>query len=197
MTQPNIPVKQLSPISREALAAHFLRLAPEDHRLRFGSSMTPQALREYVDRLDFERDAVFGVFDDELRLVGVAHVARLEDGVELGVSVVPGERGKGIGSALFARAHAYARNQLLRQLFMHCLTENKAMMHIARKAGMSIVTEAGESSAYLELPPTDVATIAQELLHERVALLDVALKAQVISAKRFAARMRGEKAEKD
>jgi len=187
-----IPVKQLSARSREALLAHFLALAPEDHRLRFGTSMTPRAIAEYVERIDFERDAVFGVFDDELRLVGVAHVARQEDGAELGVSVVPSERGKGAGGALFERAHAYARNQLLRQLFMHCLTENKAMMHLARKAGMTIASEAGEADAYLELPPADAATIAQELLQERVALLDVALKAQVIAARRLAARLRGE-----
>jgi RimJ/RimL family protein N-acetyltransferase len=189
----SIPVKQLSPISREALIAHFLRLAPEDFRLRFGRSMTPDAIREYVEAIDFDRDAVFGVFDDDLELAGVAHVGRMEDGAELGVSVVPGSRGKGIGSALFERAHGYARNQGLRQLFMHCLTENKAMMHIAGKAGMTIVTEAGESAAHLELPPADAATIARELLQERVALYDIALKTQLRAARRLAANLRGEK----
>jgi GNAT superfamily N-acetyltransferase len=111
---------------------------------------------------------------------------------EFGVSVVPGWRGRGVGTALFERAHAYARNQLIRQLFVHCLTENKAMMHIARKADMQIVVESGEADAYLSLPLTDAATITQELIDERVALLDVALKAQLIAARRLAARMRGE-----
>ncbi len=187
-----IPVKQLSPLSREALVQHFLALAPEDYRLRFGRSMTPDAVREYVAAIDFDRDAAFGVFDDELRLAGVAHVGRTEDGAELGVSVDPGSRGKGVGSALFERAHGYARNQGLRQLFMHCLAENRAMMHIAGKAGMNIVTEAGAAAAHLELPPGDAATIAQELLQERVALYDIALKAQLRAAKRFAASLRGE-----
>jgi hypothetical protein len=67
------------------------------------------------------------------------------------------------------------------------------MMHIARKAGMNIVTEAGESDAHLALPPADAATIAQELLQERVALYDVALKAQLRAAKRLAASLRGER----
>ena len=193
MTQLTVPIKQLSPLSRAALIAHFLRLTSEDFRLRFGRSMTPDAMREYVAAIDFDRDAAFGAFDDDLRLAGVAHVGRTEDGAELGVSVVPDSRGKGIGSALFERAHGYARNQGLRQLFMHCLTENKAMMHIARKAGMNIVTEAGESDAHLELPPADVGTIARELLQERVALYDIALKTQLRAAKRFAASLRGEK----
>jgi hypothetical protein len=192
-----VPVKQLSPLSREALIAHFLGLAPEDYRLRFGRSMTPEAIREYVGGIDFGRDAVFGVFDDELRLAGVAHVGRMEEGAELGVSVAPGSRGQGVGSALFERANAYARNQQLRQLFMHCLTENKAMMHIAAKAGMKIVTAAGEADAYLELPPADAATIAQELLQERVALFDVALKAQLKAARRLAASLRSARPETD
>ncbi len=188
----SIPVKQLSAVNRAALLDHFLALAPEDHRLRFGRSMTTDAIREYVTAIDFDRDTAFGVFDDDLRLAGVAHVGRTEDGAELGVSVLPDSRGKGVGSALFERAHGYARNQGLRQLFMHCLTENNAMMHIARKAGMNIVTAAGESDAHLELPPADAGTIARELLQERVALYDIALKTQLRAAKRLAASLRGE-----
>ena len=57
-----VPIKQLSPLSREALVEHFLALAPEDYRLRFGRSMTPDAIREYVAAIDFDGDAVFGVF---------------------------------------------------------------------------------------------------------------------------------------
>jgi RimJ/RimL family protein N-acetyltransferase len=186
-------VKRLSRLSRDALVAHFTALAPADLRLRFGMLKSPQAIAEYVDGIDYDQDAVFGVFDDELRLVGVAHVGRMPDGTaEFGVSVLPEWRGRGIGTVLFERANAYARNQLIRQLFVHCLTENKAMMHIARKADMRIVVESGEADAYLSLPPTDAATIAQELIDERVALFDVALKAQLVAAKRLAARMRGE-----
>jgi RimJ/RimL family protein N-acetyltransferase len=191
-TEPAIPVKRLSQLSRVALLDHFHALSTEDLRLRFGGPMTEERLAQYLAGIDLGRDALFGVFDGELRLVGVAHVARMEDGAELGVSVIPAERGKGIGNALFQRANAYARNQFLGQLFMHCLIENKVMMHIARKNGMQIVTEAGEADAYLELPPTDTATIAHEMLQERVALFDVALKAQVRGAKRMAARLRGE-----
>lgn len=197
MTLPaTLPVKQLSAISRPALVRHFLALPAEDLRLRFGAMKSPDALRAYVTDLDFDEDAVFGVFNGALELVGVAHVGRMRDGTaEFGVSVLPGERGRGIGSALFERANAYARNHLIAQMFMHCLTENKPMMQIARKSGMTIVAAAGEADAYLRLPPADVATIAQELMQERVALFDVALKAQIIAARRLAARLRGDEPE--
>ncbi|MGZ8316076.1 MAG: hypothetical protein ACXW3B_13010, partial [Telluria sp.] len=41
-------------------------------------------------------------------------------------------------SKLFERAAIHCRNQDVDTLYMHCLSSNKVMMHIARKAGMEI-----------------------------------------------------------
>jgi RimJ/RimL family protein N-acetyltransferase len=187
----NVLTKQLSALSREALRRHFLALGADDIRLRFGSSMSAEASSAYVDKIDFDRDAVFGVFDDDLKLIGVAHLALdpERDAAELGVSVLPGHRGRGVGTALFERAEAHARNYYIKILFMHCLTENQPMMHIAQKSGMRVVTGAGEADAHLILAPPDAANVAEELLQERVALWDIALKAQSRSAKKIAAAM--------
>jgi len=187
-----IPVKRLSGADRAALAAHFLALDDADRRLRFGSARSDESLRQYVESLDFDRDAVFGAFDDELALAGVAHVAVSPEFAELGVSVLPGARERGIGSALFERANLFARTHFIRSMFTHCLTENRAMMHIAKKSGMKIVTEAGEADAWLELPPAGVTTVTRELMADRVALLDYAMKAQLTAARRLAASWRGE-----
>ncbi|MGH8752792.1 MAG: GNAT family N-acetyltransferase [Burkholderiales bacterium] len=186
--------KQLSSISREALHRHFLALPPEDIRLRFGSALSEEALIAYVDKINFDNDAVFGVFDDNLKLTGVAHLALdpEHDTAELGVSVLPGHRSRGIGTALFKRAEAHARNHYIKILFMHCLTENQPMMHIAGKSGMWVVaTGAGEADAYLELPPPDAANVANELVQERVALWDITMKAQFLSAMKIAQAMAG------
>jgi len=187
-----VPVKRLSGADRPALVAHFLQLDDADRRLRFGSARGDDSLREYVAALDFDRDAVFGVFDDELQLAGVAHVAVSPDSAELGVSVLPGARERGVGTALFERANLFARTHYIRTMFTHCLTENRAMMRIARKTGMAIVTEAGEAAARLELPPAGMTTITRELMADRVALLDYAMKAQLTAARRLAASLRGE-----
>jgi RimJ/RimL family protein N-acetyltransferase len=188
--------KQLSAISREALSRHFLALPPEDMRLRFGSSLSEEALNAYVDKIDFNSDAVFGVFDDSLKLTGVAHLALdpEHDAAELGVSVLPEHRGQGIGTALFKRAEAHARNHYIKILFMHCLTENRPMMHIASKSGMQVVAAgAGEADAHLELLPPDAANVANELVQERVALWDIAMKAQFLSARKIAKAMAGKR----
>lgn len=178
-----VHVRRLEVESRPKLEAHFLSLSSEDQHLRFGTSLSKDAIADYVARIDFVRDAVFGVYDDELAIAGVAHLARNPDAAELGLSVAPGFRGKGIGSALFRRAHEHARNHLIHALFMHCLAENETMMHIARKAGMKIVIHPGEAQAFLDLPPWSPSTIARELIEDQAALCDFALKSQVLAAR--------------
>jgi len=171
------------------LQAHFLTLGAPDRRLRFGALLNDFAVRQYVERIDFERDAAFGVFDEDLRLVGAAHLARGSGHAELGVSVLEGHRGCGVGGALLARAHTHARNWGVRALFMHCLTENGAMMYLANRQGMRIVADAGEADAWLELPAADASSHFGAAFDQRVALFDYAMKAQLASARRIAAAL--------
>jgi GNAT superfamily N-acetyltransferase len=172
----NVAIRELARLDRAALAAHLLALGGEDRRLRFGAPLNDAAVRSYVERVDFERDAVFGVHDDSLRLIAAAHVARANGHAELGVSVLRGNRGRGIGGALLARAYLRARNWGVRTLFMHCLTENAAMMHLARKHAMDLVVEFGEADAWLELPRADASSHFGEVFAQRVGLFDYALK---------------------
>jgi GNAT superfamily N-acetyltransferase len=178
-----IEVQRLTEGSRAALAAHFIALSADDRRLRFGASISTESIGAYVAGIDFGHDAVFGVIDDELALVGVAHVAFLTDAAELGISVLPEHRGRGAGRALFARAAEHARNRFVPRLFMHCLAENAAIMHIARTSGMEIVVEAGDADAHLALSPASPASVTGEYLTDRLALFDYALKAHVATLK--------------
>lgn len=176
-------VQRLTEGARPALVAHFLALPADDRRLRFGASLSAERIAAYVAEIDFGRDAVFGIFDDALTLVGVAHVAFADDVAELGISVLPEYRGCGAGRALFARAAEHARNRFVPRLFMHCLAENAAIMHIARTSGMDIVAEAGDADAHLALSPASPASVTGEYLIDRLALYDYALKAHVAALK--------------
>jgi RimJ/RimL family protein N-acetyltransferase len=180
-----VPVLQLCEANREALRRHFFALDAEDLRLRFEHAIGETTLHKYVDAIDFERDAVFGVFDERLELAGVAHLGLRGDFAEFGVSVLAGHRGKGVGTALFRRAYEYCRNHRIGTLFVHCLKENAAMIHIARKAGMRIVLDAAEVEAHLRVPPGDPLSYAEEFIEERVGLFDLALKSQFLAARTF------------
>jgi RimJ/RimL family protein N-acetyltransferase len=186
-----VAVQRLTATSRPELFAHFLALPVEDRRLRFGSPRSAESIADYVDAIDFDRDAVFAVHDDRLALVGVAHVAFGDDSAELGLSVLPTHRRQGIGGALFERGAAHARNRSVPRLFMHCLAENAPIMRIARKFGMDVVTQFGDADAHVALPPATAASITGEYVTERFALYDHALKAQFAAWQRLNAALLG------
>lgn len=150
-------VRELTSNDRDRLLQHFLALAEDDRLLRFGQIVPDHVIDNYVRMIDFVRDTVFGVFNNQLQIVGVGHLAYLpaedkERTAEFGVSVLENARGKGIGSKLFERAAIRSRNTHVSTLYMHCLSRNATMMHIARKAGMKIEYTHGEADAYLTLP---------------------------------------------
>ena len=190
----SVPVQRLAESARPHLLQHFLNLAPDDVRLRFGSHLAPEAISSYVAGIDFASDAVVGVYDHELALSGVAHVAFNGNSAELGVSVLPGHRGQGIGSALFMRAAEHARDRFITRIYMHCLADNAAMIHIARKAGMAICVEQGEADAFIDVPHADAMSLAGEFFGQRLALLDYTLKQHTAALKRITVSL-GAKAE--
>lgn len=188
------PIRELGESERSLFLTHLLLLGSPDRYLRFGSPLSDLAIERYVAGIDWASDTVFGVFDDGLSLVAAGHFAPLpreahrgnEDlgrAAEFGLSVGNQARGRGLGTALFLRAAAHARNLGISSLFMHCLSENRAMMRIARKAGMVIRQTHGEADAYLALKPGTLATAIEEGVQRQVALIDFALKRQLLFAR--------------
>jgi RimJ/RimL family protein N-acetyltransferase len=176
-------VRELSSIDRERLLTHFLALDEDDRLLRFGQIVPDHVIENYVGNIDFSRDTVFGVFDEQLNLVGVSHLAYLpaegdKRTAEFGVSVLESARGRGVGSRLFERAAIRSRNTHVSMLYMHCLSRNSTMMHIAKKSGMKIEYAYGEADAYLSLTPADQGSILTEMLQEQAAVFDYAVKRQ-------------------
>ena len=171
-------IQRLNEAARGALLRHYLQLPPADRRLRFGASLSAEAVAEFVRGVDFIRHGVFAMHDRDLAIIGVAHIGVNDDAAELGLSVLPTHRGAGAGSALFERATLYARNRFLSRLYMHCLEENAPIMRIARRFGMHIATARGDAESFLELPPASPASIAAEAVTEQFSLLDYLLKSQ-------------------
>ena len=142
-----------------------------DRRLRFGASLSDDAVRMLEERIDFGRDEIFGIAGDDLRLEAVVHVAFYPDKAELGLSVLPHARGRGLGNALFARAVMHLVNRGVREVFVHCLAENGAMLHLARRNGMRVVHDGGETDARLALPRATAGSILAEWIWDQNARL--------------------------
>lgn len=180
-------IRRLGSRHRGRIARHLQALDERDRYLRFGYLANDAQIQAYVDTLDFERDAIFGIYNRKLELVAMAHLAHSVDKsfdacAEFGVSVLPSVRGHGYGSKLFGRAVRHARNEGVHLMFIHALSENKAMLNIARKAGASVEYDGSEASAYLRLPPATFESQVTEMVEEQLAQTDYRLKVQ---AKQF------------
>ncbi len=181
-----VPIRSLTPRHRERLHLHLLALVPHDRYLRFGYPATDAQIGRYVDTLDFDRDEVFGIFNRKLELIAAAHLAyspspQREDRpamAEFGVSVLPNARGRRFGGRLFAHATLHARNRGVETLFIHALTENTAMLKIARHAGAEVVRDGSETEAWLKLPPDSIASRLDEVVEQHAAELDYQFKVQ-------------------
>jgi RimJ/RimL family protein N-acetyltransferase len=182
-----VPIRVLSARHRQRIIQHLLELSAQDRYLRFGYAAQEPQIRAYVEQLDFHRDEIYGIYNRQLSLIAVAHLALSSDPktlncAEFGVSVAQDGRGKGYGTELFARAITHARNQGIDLVFIHALSENAAMLKIARNAGATVQRDGAESEAYLKLPPADLDSRMTEALDDRVGEVDFQLKLQ---AKRF------------
>ena len=177
-------IQRLNEAARDSLTAHFLALPLKDRGLRFGTALAPTAIAAYVDRIDFRHDTVFGVRDERRELVGAAHVAFDGDFAEVGLSVLPAHRCRGLGGALFQRAVAHARNRRIPRLVMNFLWGNAPIMRIARRFRMRIIASGHDANAQLELGPTSMTSLADELVMDARAVYDRAWTACVSAWRR-------------
>lgn len=191
-----VPIRSLTSRHRSRILSHLLALDEHDRYLRFGSRTTDAQIARYTDALDFERDEMFGIFNRRLELVAMAHLA-YETSLtlaahgtmaEFGVSVAPKARGRGYGARLFDHAVLHARNRGFGTLFIHALSENAAMLRIARRIGATVERSGGESAAWLALPPDTLASQVGAAVDQQVAEWDYRMK---LHAQR-SQRMRGE-----
>ena len=179
-----VPIRSLGPRHRERITSHLLALDVGDRYLRFGYPANDAQMSKYVDMLDFEHDEVFGIFNRRLELIAMAHLAHptvlpaagSAAMSEFGVSVVPNARSRGFGRRLFEHATLHARNRGMQTLFIHALSENTAMLKIARNAGATVERSGSESDAWLRLPPDTLASHVDEIVEQQAAEIDYRLK---------------------
>lgn len=179
-----VPIRSLGPRHRERIAAHLIGLDESDRYLRFGYPATDAQISRYVDMLDFDQDEVFGIFNRRLELIAMAHLAHPSAPAdpargtmaEFGVSVLRKARGRGFGGRLFEHAVLHARNRGVQMLFIHALSENTAMLKIARNAGATVERDGPESDAWLRLPPDTFVSHVEEMMGEQAAEFDYQIK---------------------
>jgi len=178
-----VPIRSLGENHRARIGEHLLSLSARDRYFRFGFTANDQQVQAYIDSLNFDRDEIFGIYNRRLKLIAMAHLAyssdkRLSASSEFGVSVLEHVRGRGYGGRLFERAVMHARNEGVTTMYVHVLSENTAMLKIARRAGASVVRDGAESEAHLGLPPATFQTQMAEVIEEHLAQANYHFKVQ-------------------
>jgi len=182
-----IPIAPLNEEHLPQILAHLLSLSEHDRYLRFGYTATDAHIQRYVEALNFERDEIYGIFNTELEIIAMAHLALMKDpgrdySSEFGVSVAAHARGRGYGARLFERAVIHARNEKVYQMYIHALSENAPMIRIARQGGAKIERDGSETEAFLRLPKRDLDSRVTEFVADQYARTNYNIKED---AKRF------------
>ncbi len=173
-----VAVRALAERHRPRMLKHLLALGERDRYLRFGQVASDAQIARYVDRIDFARDEVFGIFNHRLDVVALAHLAVVEQDAEFGVSVLPQVRGRGFGARLFERAMLLARNRGVDTLVIHALSENASMLRIVQRAGARIDRDGPDTVSRLALPGEDFVSHIEALAERQAAEFDYGLKRQ-------------------
>lgn len=164
---------------RDLVEAHLLRLTPEDRYMRFGYHAHDEQIIKYVrESFDAPMSQWFGLFDDSDNAVATAHAVMIAaDKAELGLSVDSEARGLGYGQSVFSRAVTWARSSGAKQIYMQCLSENKAMQHLARKNDAVVaVIDAHEREGIINYDSISVLAPFTDLAMDQLAVVDAAFK---------------------
>jgi len=139
------------PRDRFALEAHFAALGTEDLCNRFCHPVKPEAMAKYLDQWSAAGIPSYGIFNPDRALIAVGQLGQSEEELEVGLSVLPTYRRKGLALALLYRSASYARARGLKALSIHCLANNMPMLSLARRIGMTVEISSGEADGYLTL----------------------------------------------
>ena len=164
-----IVIRNISPAE---YSHHLISLDDQSLYLRFGRAMKPDSIVAYVATISHS-DYILGAFstaDDQL--ASAAHVSFTHDQCEVGISTAPDHRRQGIGEKLMQHIMALCSNRGIHQLYMMCLTDNRAIIGLCKKAGLAVVSSQGESQTTLELPKASMTTIGQEFNMANMVVAD-------------------------
>jgi RimJ/RimL family protein N-acetyltransferase len=173
-------VAQLGSHHRNRVLQHLRALPPQDRWLRFGYAVTDEALCQYVRKLHFNSDALFGIFDETAELLALGHLGfdkrTPSKTAEFGISVLPHVRRRGFGMQLLQRAAVHARNRGATRLVMNYVPENTALRQLAERAGMHLEPDINEPRAYLSLEPPTAVSLMDETFTEMLAAIDLGFR---------------------
>lgn len=176
-----LPIRRLPKHEYYKYTEHLLSLDSESKRLRFAYQIKDEAISKFADSLldKSDKHTLFVIEDINLKIIGVGHISLEGEKMELAFSVLHEYQGHGYGSALMERCIEWCRNRNIRDGYMVCLQTNDKMKNLAKKHGLKMKSEYGETTADVELPSATAETLFHEAYASNLAAFDHFNKASI------------------
>jgi GNAT superfamily N-acetyltransferase len=155
-------------------AEHLKNLADEDRYTRFGFAASSATIDSMILNILYHQDDhhIFTYYTDS-HIVGFGHLAREGDAWELAVSVEKEYQGQGIANELMDHMIAWGKTHGVEVLYMHCITENQKIQHLARKHGLKSWDRAGhELTSRVQLPDATPLDYTAQFLREQREIVE-------------------------
>ncbi len=152
---------------------HLKSLPPHDKYTRFGFSVSNETIDQLIlNVLYHPNDHHVFVAQHNNIMVGFGHLAREESDWELAVSVAEDWQKQGVGNALINHMIVWSKTHGIHSVFMHCISENQKIQHLARKYGLRTVERSGpEITAKVDLPDATMVDYVKTYLEEQQNLI--------------------------
>ena len=190
--------RKLTPFDKQKLIDHFMiDIVDNDRRLRFGYEAPDSSVKKYIEDSLENYGYVnmwFVVEVDSLdrfngkKIIATCHVSMNKETntAEMGCTVSLEYRNQKIGQELFNRGITWARMAGAENVFMHCLSENRAIQHIAKKGGMTVVTiDPSEKESTIQIKQNQFEAGFKDMVMDQIAVYDAAIRQQTFFAKKF------------
>jgi GNAT superfamily N-acetyltransferase len=138
--------------------------SPETLADYFGIGVNITYINNLVDGIESNpEEHYFLIAQQGTTWVGVIHMARIsEHDMEFGVMVSEHHRHQGIADQLMSEAITWIQNRGYDTLYLHCVTWNRAMKHLANKHGLVMQEDHGDTDVCSRIPPASMISYAQE-----------------------------------
>ena len=155
-----------------AYAIHLKSLSDQDRYTRFGYAASADTIDRMILQILYNQsDHHMFTYRADNRIVGFGHLARDGDNWELAVSVESAYQGRGIANELMNHMIVWGKTHGVDSVYMHCITDNAKIQHLARKHGLKTVDRSGgDITAHVSLPPPTVFDYANNFVREQSEL---------------------------
>jgi len=155
-------------------ARHLKGLSEADRYTRFCYNINDENIDRFILSILYNADDhhLFTATKDDV-IVGFGHLAREGDDWELAVSVDSDRQGQGVANHIMDFMIDWGTTRGVHSVFMHCITQNAKIQHLARKHGLRMVERDGaEITSRVDLPPPTPMDYTADFMREQRELLE-------------------------